>query len=766
VARLTRRKRVWCVGASSRLKEAMKDVLGEIRTASESLRLTSFSLDEDKLADTAKFLSRIGATRIADNILLLLEEDYGPAYNRLCRILTGYVPVLLPTGLYLPAGPGLSWTPEHVGLAITQTDADLAAFLDKKRIAVCVTAGQYASCIEPALKSLGCQFHVTAMFDPDPKRRGAHHGVLEIQPPEKMSKGGFDCLITTRFFFENSKNLLYAYPVDNTPLVMLGSAESITRSSEVVLCHSLFTSPNGPLSWQEPSRQQGFFLRHYHRLYPGFTGNADKHCEELANTTYQWRLNKRAIYAVDRPGPLVNTRDGMRLTTDQPVRHDNAVYMLGKSYIYGNFNEDKDTISSCLQRICNKQAQSGAIGRQFLVNNKGLSGSDLPNMLRVLMEIALKKGDIVTLGMTPEMYTEQSLVLIKRMQEITVAKQAGFAVFLHPVPYFLDNPSEHEMEVVHFRAQQYGDPYFAERINSLFPAGNAAYRDALSAQNIPTYDLQPFFQRPHDMGEIFADTFHMVAKGNERIALVMYDAYVRNAEPVSTEGVDEIVLQDIISIVRKSARNNLTVDKWVTSVPRFPGGSGQKVGSIVMNCNPLTAGHEHIIEAALSQTDRLYIFVVEEDRSDFDFKTRFALVQEGTKEYGDRVLVVPSGQFIISSGSFPEYFSKEHIDYTPDVSFEILLFGTVIAPSLGISVRFFGEEPYCTVTRSYHEQILELLPRCGVECVVIPRTEESGKAISASHVRALLAEKNWDELEKLVPPCTMALLREWVEQKP
>jgi hypothetical protein len=50
--------------------------------------------------------------------------------------------------------------------------------------------------------------------------------------------------------------------------------------------------------------------------------------------------------------------------------------------------------------------------------------------------------------------------------------------------------------------------------------------------------------------------------------------------------------------------------------------------------------------------------------------------------------------------------------------------------------------------------------RHGVDVVVIPRLETDGEAVSASRVRQLLPENNWDEIRRLVPPCTYEYLRE------
>lgn len=82
-----------------------------------------------------------------------------------------------------------------------------------------------------------------------------------------------------------------------------------------------------------------------------------------------------------------------------------------------------------------------------------------------------------------------------------------------------------------------------------------------------------------------------------------------------------------------------------------------RIGSIVMNCNPFTNGHRYLIEEALKYVDLLIIFVVEEDKSVFTFDERLGFVNAGVSDLLN-VMVVPSGQFILSQNTFPEYFIK------------------------------------------------------------------------------------------------------------
>ena len=64
------------------------------------------------------------------------------------------------------------------------------------------------------------------------------------------------------------------------------------------------------------------------------------------------------------------------------------------------------------------------------------------------------------------------------------------------------------------------------------------------------------------------------------------------------------------------------------------------------------------------------------------------------------------------------------------------------------------------VTRQYNMQMQEILPEYGIEVREVKRKELLGKAVSASTVRALLKEKKFDEIEKLVPVTTYDFLME------
>lgn len=205
---------------------------------------------------------------------------------------------------------------------------------------------------------------------------------------------------------------------------------------------------------------------------------------------------------------------------------------------------------------------------------------------------------------------------------------------------------------------------------------------------------------------------------------------------------------------RKSFAGNVDLEKYKQFLQGEMMHSKPVIGAIVMNCNPFTLGHQYLIEYASDRTDYLYIFVVEEDKSFFNFNDRLELVKAGTSHLNN-VKVLPSGKFIISSNTFSEYFAKANLaGATVDTSLDVETFAEQIAPVLDISVRFVGEEPLDPITKQYNQSMKEILPKYGIEVEEIPRKQSGGGVISASRVRKCLEKKAWDEINQLVPKTT------------
>ena len=137
------------------------------------------------------------------------------------------------------------------------------------------------------------------------------------------------------------------------------------------------------------------------------------------------------------------------------------------------------------------------------------------------------------------------------------------------------------------------------------------------------------------------------------------------------------------------------------------------------------------------------------------------MVKEGIKNQVSNAIVIPSGKFILSSDTFPEYFTKESVtdEVFVDTSFDIELFSKYIAPVLNIKVRFVGEEPKDIVTRQYNRDMKRILPQYGIECICMERKKvDDGGVISASDVRRFWKEGNKEEVGKRVPKSTYEYL--------
>ncbi|MGE6980616.1 [citrate (pro-3S)-lyase] ligase [Kluyvera intermedia] len=184
---------------------------------------------------------------------------------------------------------------------------------------------------------------------------------------------------------------------------------------------------------------------------------------------------------------------------------------------------------------------------------------------------------------------------------------------------------------------------------------------------------------------------------------------------------------------------------------------GETVGAIVMNANPFTLGHRHLVEQAAKQCDWLHLFVVREDASFFPFRARLEMVRAGVAHLRN-VTVHEGSQYIISRATFPAYFLKESGKVQQAWSeIDVLIFAQYIAPALGVTHRFIGSEPFCAVTHQYNQTLHSLLAG-QVEVVEIPRVKMAGNAISASEVRRLLKTQQFSRIRDIVPESTFAHL--------
>ncbi len=180
---------------------------------------------------------------------------------------------------------------------------------------------------------------------------------------------------------------------------------------------------------------------------------------------------------------------------------------------------------------------------------------------------------------------------------------------------------------------------------------------------------------------------------------------------------------------------------------------GQRIAGIVMNANPFTLGHRHLVEKAARENDVVHLFVLSEEAGPIPFAVRKRLVREGVEDLRN-VVLHDSGPYIISSATFPSYFLKEgDTVIRTQAQLDLQVFGK-IAEVLGIRRRYVGEEKTSHVTALYNETMLAKLPELGIECIQIPRLHAEGAAISASTVRQAIHDDRLEDIRPFLPETT------------
>lgn len=403
---------------------------------------------------------------------------------------------------------------------------------------------------------------------------------------------------------------------------------------------------------------------------------------------------------IDHQSKFINVINGCRKTVGQPRNYDVTLHIYGRCGVFGYAVEDKETVASFLQQRYNDDSN-----RSIRVVNHGLWGADdkkiISNINEDVLEQVIKKEDIVVLYMN-----------------------------------FIEG-----MEM-------------------------------LKKISVLVYDSTEDFHKEKNLSNIFYDRpGHMTKEGYRVISDIIYkkiEELIINykGNSLSLEKQKKILENSLGYENEVTYEQNITdfeqsINSYLTRVKQQLGeGFNDKglVGAIIMNCNPFTKGHRYLIEMAKKEVDELIIFVLEEDKSYFSFEDRYRLVKEGTEDL-ENVHVLPSGSFILSALTFPEYFIKEQIQNLQiNPLKDIDIFAKKIAPELNIKIRFAGTEPQDNITGQYNETMREFLPKYGIEFREIPRVLFQDTVISASTVRRLLENKRYDELRNYVPNTTFKYL--------
>jgi [citrate (pro-3S)-lyase] ligase len=178
--------------------------------------------------------------------------------------------------------------------------------------------------------------------------------------------------------------------------------------------------------------------------------------------------------------------------------------------------------------------------------------------------------------------------------------------------------------------------------------------------------------------------------------------------------------------------------------------------AVVIKCDPFTKGNQVLIQKAARENAGVIVFVVSEEKSLFPFDRTMELVKVGVADLAN-VVVISSGPYIVTSTTFPSYFTSRGNRVTAQTRLDCSLFASQIAPGLGITTRYVIEEP-CPATNAYHEAMKEIFPKHRIDLRVMSRTQADGEIISASKVRDMIRHGDWEGITEAVPEATYRYL--------
>jgi len=180
---------------------------------------------------------------------------------------------------------------------------------------------------------------------------------------------------------------------------------------------------------------------------------------------------------------------------------------------------------------------------------------------------------------------------------------------------------------------------------------------------------------------------------------------------------------------------------------------------IVMNANPCTLGHLHLVQTAAKRFPHLFVMLVDDaNSSQFSYMERYTALFEAIIHLSN-VSVLPASRYAVSAATFPSYFLKQDNDPAlQQIKLDLNIFTHHIAPALKAVARVVGTEPSDPLTARYNAVMKETLPGCGIQVMEIERLQIDGCPVSASAVREAVKQGRYATAFRLTPPSTAALL--------
>lgn len=430
-----------------------------------------------------------------------------------------------------------------------------------------------------------------------------------------------------------------------------------------------------------------------------------------------------------------------------------TVTLLGDSRFAHTHAPEDMTVAAYLQTALNEKKL------HCEVKNISVCANKMQNQFAMLKSMELGASDVIicTDCAVGQYYDDlkkiplQTLarVKVRMMHDMTEYCHArGAEIYFLHLPAIMDIPNPTPIE--QFVARSYGLTYKPDTMHETIKQ----YAAACGVRMLDFTDVLINTERT----AFLMDESHLSPEGSQFTAAMLsgyISSWITQKELLFSEEVDALMERVYAAHDKYAMESRFKgLNEYLDGLRKLSADKPENCGAIVMNCNPFTLGHRYLIETASKKVKHLFVLAVEEDRSVFKFADRIEMMRRGTADLKN-VSIIPSGKFVVSSLTFPEYFEKsKKPDVTVDTTMDLEIFGEYIAPALHVKTRFVGEEPIDMVTNQYNRSMEKNLPKYGITLVEIPR-KKSGKAvISASRVRKLLDEKDYAGVKAIVPKTT------------
>ncbi len=268
--------------------------------------------------------------------------------------------------------------------------------------------------------------------------------------------------------------------------------------------------------------------------------------------------------------------------------------------------------------------------------------------------------------------------------------------------------------------------------------------------------IHPDYQADNLLGTLVTQILE-IARSQEYRHVFVYTK-IESRKYFQSLGFKEIISQDALSFMELGSPD---FNDYLNELKQVVDPNITDNAAIVMNANPFTKGHQYLISYAAQRHERVYVFVLSENRSEIPTNDRVEMVRRGVQIF-ENVNVLPTRNYIVSQATFPTYFLKDKAELSiahTHAQLDARLFSEFIAPTLNIQTRYVGEEPYSPVTEVYN-QSMEKVFQDKIHLEIIPRLNFDEEAISATKVRQAIKENNLERIRDMVPITTFDYLIE------